>query len=120
MRQVQAATTRQADRDAVLGSAVAVACGVAFLVFVALPVHVAGLEVPAALDGLWVAGFLVGAFLGPVAAGLAAFVSGSALLSRGPALTRRARRLHVSTIALSTVLLLAYVASAGALRTWLD
>lgn len=120
MRQAQAVTSRPADRDAVLGCVVAVACGLAFLVFVALPVHLADLEVPAALEGLWFVGLLVGAFLGPVATGLAAFASGSALLHRGPALPRRARRLHVSTLVVSAALLVAYVASAGALRTWLD
>jgi len=116
----QAATPRQAEQDAVLCCAVAVACSLAFLVFVALPVHVDALEIPVALEGLWPLGLLVGAFLGPVAAGLAAVISGSVLRARGPGLTRRARRLHWSTITVSTVLLVAYVASSSALRTWLD
>ena len=113
-------TTRQAEHDALLTCAVAVACTLSFLVFVALPVHVDALEVPVALEGLWPLGFLFGAILGPVAAGLAAFVSGSVLRDRGAALTRRARRLHCSTIALSTALLAAYVANSSALQTWLD
>ena len=116
----EAATPRQAEHDAMLSCAVAMACSMFFLVFVALPVRVDALEIPVALEGLWRMGFLVGAFLGPVAAGLAAFVSGSELRARGPALTRRARRLHCSTITLSTVLLVAYLANSSALRTWLD
>jgi hypothetical protein len=120
MSRAQAATPRQAEHDALLTCAVVLACSLAFLVFVALPVHVDALEIPVALEGVWPLGFLVGAFLGPVAAGLAAFVSGSVLRSQGPALTRRARRLHCGTIALSTVLLAAYIANSSALRTWLD
>lgn len=120
MPHAQAATPRQAEHDAVLGGAVALGCSLAFFVFVALPVHADTLQIPAALDGVWFAGFLVGAFLGPVAAGLAAFASGSALWARGPSLTQRTRRLHVGTIAVSVVLLVAYVASSAALRTWLD
>ena len=103
-----------------LSCAVAVACSLAFLMFVALPVHVDALEIPVALEGLWQMGFLVGAFLGPVAAGLAAFLSGVALGARGPGLTQRARRVHCGTITVSTVLLVAYVANSSALRTWLD
>jgi hypothetical protein len=120
MPRPQAATSHQAENDALLTCAVALACGLAFVVFVAIPVHADALEVPVALAGLWPLGFLVGAFLGPVAAGLAAFVSLSALWARGPALTQRARRLHLSTIALSTILLVAYISSSGALQTWLD
>ena len=116
----QALTPRQAERDAVLACAVATVCSLAFLAFVALPIHADAAEVPAALEGLWSLGFLVGAFLAPVAAGLAAFVSGSVLRVRRSTLTARARRLHWSTIALSTALLVAYVGSASALRTWLD
>jgi hypothetical protein len=116
----QAATVAQGGHDAVLSCAVAMACGLAFLVFVALPLRVDAFEIPVAVEGLWRIGFVVGAFLGPVAAGLAAFVSGSVLRDRGPALTWRARRLHCSTITLSTVLLVAYVANSSALRTWLD
>ncbi len=120
MSRAQALTPRQAEHDALLTCAVAMACSVAFVVFVALPVHVDSREIPVALEGLWPLGFLVGAFLGPVAAGLAAFVSGSVLRAREPTLTRRARRLHWITIAVSTVLLAVYVANSSALRTWLD
>ena len=113
-------TPREQERDAALGCAVAIACSLAFVVFVALPVHVDGLELPVALEGIWQVGFLVGAFLGPVGAGLAAFVGASALVSRGPDLTRTARRLHATTLAVCVALLVAYVANASALRVWLD
>lgn len=116
----QAWTPRQAERDAVLTCAVATVCAVAFLAFVALPIRSDAVEVPAALEGPGPLGFLVGALIAPVAAGLAAFVSGSALQARRSTLTLRARLLHWSTIALSTALLVAYVASSSALRTWLD
>ncbi|MFC7491238.1 MULTISPECIES: hypothetical protein [unclassified Knoellia] len=120
MPRAQASTAREAEHDAELCCAVAVACSLAFLVFVALPVHADALEIPVALEGLWPVGLLVGAFLGPVAAALAAFASASVLWGHGPRLTQRARRLHCSTIMVSTVLLVAYVASSSALRTWLD
>lgn len=120
MARAQGATTRQAELDAELCCAVTVACSLAFLVFVVVPVHGDALELPVALEGLWPVGFLVGAFLGPVAAGLAAFISASALRARGAGLTRRARHLHWSTILVSTMLLVGYVVSSSALRTWLD
>ncbi|MFW5474883.1 hypothetical protein ACOCJ5_16350 [Knoellia sp. CPCC 206450] len=120
MASARAATSRQAEHDAVLGCAVAVTCGLAFLIFVAVPVRVGALEVPVALEWLWHVGFLVGAFLGPVGAGLAAYASGVALWTGGPDLTRRARWLHRSTVTMSVVLLVAYVANASALRLWLD
>ncbi|SDO70034.1 hypothetical protein SAMN04489867_0356 [Pedococcus dokdonensis] len=120
MPRVQVATASPAERDAVLTCAVAVVCAVAFLVFVGVPVHSGTLAVPEALEAVWVVGLLVGAFLGPVAGGLAAFVSGAALVAGGPALTQRARRLHWSTIAVSALLLVAYVSHSHALQTWLD
>ena len=116
----QALTPRQAERDAVLACAVATVCCLAFLAFVAVPIHADAVEVPDALEGLSPLGFLVGAVFAPLAAGLAAFVSGSGLRARRSTLTQRARRLHWSTIALSTVLLVAYVGSSSALQTWLD
>jgi hypothetical protein len=116
----QTPTPREAEHDAILTCAVATACSLAFLVFVALPLHADALEIPVALEGLWPIGVLAGAFLGPVAAGLSAFISGTVLLARGPTLTRRAWALHWSTIALSTVFLVAYIANSSALRTWLD
>ena len=115
-----AATSRQGERDAVLGCAVAMACSVTFVVFVGLPVHVDAWEVPGAFQGLWQLGFVLGAFLGPVAAGVAASLSGTVLWSRGEDLTRRARQLHWTTVGLSVLLIVAYVASSGPLRTWLD
>ncbi|GAA2164135.1 hypothetical protein [Humibacillus xanthopallidus] len=116
----QALTPRQAERDAVLTCAVAAVSTVAFLAFVALPIHADALETPAAVDGPSPLGFLIGALFAPVAAGLAAFVSGAALRARRPTLTPRARRLHWSTIVLSTALLVAYASDSSALRTWLD
>ena len=116
----QAWTPRQKERDAVLTCAVAALCALAFVTFLALPIDSDAVEIPATLQVLGPLAFLFGALLAPVAAGLAAFVSGSALQARRSTLTRRARRLHWTTIALSTTLLLAYVASSSALRTWTD
>ncbi|MDT0214916.1 hypothetical protein Q9R29_13560 [Rothia sp. ARF10] len=120
MASARVSTSRQAEHDAALGCAVAVACGLAFLTFVAVPVRVEALEVPVAFEGLWQVGFLVGAFLGPVGAGLAAFASVRALWAREPDLSSRVRWLHRSTVTVSVVLLVAYVANASALRVWLD
>ena len=113
-------TTRQGELDAVLTFAVATGCAVAFVAFVAGPVHVRTLDIPLALEGIWQVGMLVGAFLGPVAAGVAAYISACSLYARAPGLTPGARRLHYSTIGVSLGLLVAYVANAGALRVWLD
>jgi hypothetical protein len=116
----RALTPRQAERDALLSCAVATVCSLAFLALVALPIHADAVEDPGTLDDLSPLGFLVGALLAPLAAGLAAFVSGSVLRARKSTLTLRARRLHWSAIALSTALLVAFVGHAGALRTGLD
>lgn len=116
----RARAPREAEGDALLTCVVAATCGLGFLVFVALPVQADPVDVPVALEAVWTVGFLVGAFLGPVAAGLAAFISASVLGARGSMLTRRARILHWGTIGLSAGLLVTYVASSAALRTWLD
>ncbi|MGG5257104.1 hypothetical protein [Phycicoccus avicenniae] len=107
---------RQAERDAGLGLAVAGLSASAFVVLVALPLHVDA----ATFVGAGPLGFVLGAVLAPVAAGLAACSSGAALSSSWSDLTRRARCLHVTTIAVGAVLAAGYVASSGALRTWLD
>lgn len=116
----QALTPRQDERDALLSCAVATVCSLAFWAFVARPIHADAMEAPGTLDDLSPLGFLVGALLAPVAAGLAAFVSGSVLRAHRSTLTPRARWLHWSTIALTTALLVAYVGSTSALRTWVD
>jgi hypothetical protein len=108
--------------DARLTVGVAAACVAAFLVFVVVPYRVVGFEPPAGVDALWAVGGLLTIVLGPVAAGLAGFVSLAALWTQRDAPSATTRRLHVVTLLLVAVVWVALLSDGGSAMVawWLD
>ncbi|MBA2952585.1 hypothetical protein GON03_21425 [Nocardioides sp. MAH-18] len=107
-------TTRPRITDAQLTVGVVVATDVALVLFVLLPERNPDLPLPAGLDALWMLGAVATVFLGPVAAGLAAYAGASALVLHGRTLGASERRSSLLTLALAAVFLIGLALAWGA------
>jgi hypothetical protein len=106
--------------DASLTLGVAVASAVALGLFVLLPGS-SGFDPPVGLDVLWALGAVAAVLLAPVAAGLAAYVSLTALVPYGGRLPASVRRLHLLSLAVAVTFFVGLVLAwwSGSLA-WLD
>ena len=111
---------REVSADARLALATAVGCALSYVVFVALPLSVDGVAVPEVVHGLWAVGVAVAMYLSPVAAGLAAYASLAAVVTRGRTMAPSTRRLHLVTVGVVAAHLALCVATLGAAQLWLD
>jgi hypothetical protein len=118
----QLVDTRRAAGDARLGFALTTGSAVAFATLVLLPFYATGLSLPAAADLVGALGGLFAVLLGPVVAGLCAYASFAALWSHGDALPASSRHLHLLTLLVTAIFLLALVSPWGtaAVSWWLD
>jgi hypothetical protein len=97
-------------------------CVAAFAVFVVVPPSVDDFAPPAGLDGVWALGGLLTIVLGPVAAGLCAFFSLSALWTHRDAMPASSRRLHLVTLVLVAAVWVGFLSGWGSsvVAWWLD
>ena len=107
-------TARPRLTDAQLSVGVVVATNVALGLFVLLPERNPDLRLPAGLDALWMLGAVATVFLGPVAAGLAAYAGSVALGLHGGSLEASERRTYAVTLALAALFLVGLVLAWGA------
>jgi hypothetical protein len=117
---VPALGEREATADARLGVVTALVCAVAYVTLVALPLRGDGWAVPTAVAGPWAVATALALYVSPVAAGLAAYASVTALALHRGRMPVAVRRLHVLTLTLSTTQLALCVATLGAAQLWLD
>lgn len=96
-------TARVSDARLTLG--VAAATNLALVLFVLLPERDPDHSLVGGLGALWMLGAVATVFLGPVAAGLAAYAGALALGLHGAALTTAERRSYVLSLALAAVFL---------------
>jgi hypothetical protein len=117
---VPAVGEREVTADARLGVVTALACAVAYTTLVALPLRGDGWAVPTALAGPWAVATALALYVSPVATGLAAYASVTALAVHRERMPVAVRRLHLLTLALSATQLALCVATLGAAQLWLD
>ena len=107
-------TRTATEADGRLAFGVATGTAAAFVVFAWWPVHVENEELLLGLAPLWAMAGYFTILLGPLAAGMAGYLSFVALWLNGAELPARARRLHLVTLLVVAGLFVALVSPWGA------